>query len=108
GIRRVKRGEASWSQNRKLADHRSIENATAEARAVNAPWQARSCHPCAVDRMRTEACRTCRSENRRPPDSGGPLVIADLIGKGKHIRRVPVPTWAKRAVDDWTGTAGIS
>jgi site-specific recombinase XerD len=25
-------------------------------------------------------------------------VIADLIGKGKHIRTVPVPEWAKRAV----------
>jgi site-specific recombinase XerC len=25
-------------------------------------------------------------------------VIADLVGKGKHIRTVPVPLWAKRAV----------
>jgi integrase len=35
-------------------------------------------------------------------------VIADLIGKGKHIRTVPVPAWAKRAVDEWTEAAGIS
>lgn len=35
-------------------------------------------------------------------------VIADLIGKGKHIRTVPVPAWAKRAVDDWTTAAGIN
>jgi len=35
-------------------------------------------------------------------------VIADLIGKGKHIRTVPVPTWAKRVVDEWTEAAGIS
>jgi integrase len=35
-------------------------------------------------------------------------VIADLIGKGKHIRTVPVPVWAKRAVDEWTAAAGIS
>src|SRR5664279_4904046 len=34
-------------------------------------------------------------------------VIADLIGKGKHIRTVPVPVWAKRAVDEWTTAAGI-
>src|SRR5204862_231927 len=27
-------------------------------------------------------------------------VIADLIGKGKHIRTVPVPAWVKRAVDE--------
>ena len=35
-------------------------------------------------------------------------VIADLIGKGKHIRTVPVPAWAKRAVDEWTTAAGIN
>jgi site-specific recombinase XerD len=35
-------------------------------------------------------------------------VIADLIGKGKHIRTVPVPMWVKRAVDEWTRAAGIS
>jgi site-specific recombinase XerC len=35
-------------------------------------------------------------------------VIADLVGKGKHIRTVPVPLWAKRAVDDWIGAAAIT
>jgi site-specific recombinase XerD len=35
-------------------------------------------------------------------------VIADLVGKGKHIRTVPVPVWAKRAVDEWTTAACIS
>jgi integrase len=35
-------------------------------------------------------------------------VIADLAGKGKHIRSVPVPSWAKRAVDEWTGAADIT
>jgi integrase len=35
-------------------------------------------------------------------------VIADLIGKGKHIRTVPVPVWAKRAVDEWTTAAGTN
>src|SRR6266566_3468387 len=34
-------------------------------------------------------------------------VIADLIGKGKHIRTVPVPAWAKRIVDEWTDAASI-
>ena len=33
-------------------------------------------------------------------------VLVDLIGKGKHIRTVPVPTWAKWAVDDWTDASG--
>ncbi len=35
-------------------------------------------------------------------------MIADLVGKGKHIRTVPVPLWAKRAVDEWITAAGIN
>ncbi len=35
-------------------------------------------------------------------------VIVDLVGKGRHIRTVPVPGWAKRNVDDWTQAAGIT
>ena len=35
-------------------------------------------------------------------------VIADLIGKGKHIRTVPVAVWANRAVDEWTEAAKIN
>lgn len=35
-------------------------------------------------------------------------VIADLIGKGGHVRTVPVPNWVKAAVDAWTAVAGIT
>jgi integrase len=35
-------------------------------------------------------------------------VIADLAGKGGHVRTVPVPTWVKVAVDRWLIAAGIS
>ena len=34
-------------------------------------------------------------------------VIADLAGKGGHIRTVPMPSWVKTAVDAWTAAAGI-
>jgi integrase len=34
-------------------------------------------------------------------------VIADLVGKGGHVRTVPVPTWVKAAVDKWLTAAGI-
>jgi integrase len=34
-------------------------------------------------------------------------VIADLIGKGGHVRTVPIPTWVKSTVDAWTAAAGI-
>jgi site-specific recombinase XerD len=32
-------------------------------------------------------------------------VIADLVGKGGHIRTVPIPLWVKRAMDSWTVSA---
>jgi site-specific recombinase XerD len=35
-------------------------------------------------------------------------VIADLVGKGRHVRTVPVPIWVKTAVDGWTVAAGIT
>lgn len=34
--------------------------------------------------------------------------IMDLIGKGGHIRTVPIPAWVKTALDEWTVAAGIS
>jgi hypothetical protein len=29
--------------------------------------------------------------------------IVDLVGKGGHIRTVPVPDWVKRTIDLWGG-----
>lgn len=37
----------------------------------------------------------------------GRSVIVDLLGKGRRRRSVPVPSWAKAAVDDWTQAAGV-
>ena len=34
--------------------------------------------------------------------------IVDLVGKGGHIRTVPVPEWVKATVDIWTTAAGLS
>ena len=38
----------------------------------------------------------------------GHWVIADLRGKGGHIRTIPVPAWVKRSVDGWRLGAGIN
>jgi integrase len=35
-------------------------------------------------------------------------VIADLVGKGGHVRTVPIPEWVKRTVDAWTAAVGIT
>ena len=38
----------------------------------------------------------------------GHWAVVDLIGKGGHIRTVPIPGWAKAALDQWTAAAGIA
>lgn len=37
----------------------------------------------------------------------GRWVIIDLVGKRNRIRSVPVPNWAKSAIDDWSVTANL-
>jgi site-specific recombinase XerD len=33
--------------------------------------------------------------------------IVDLVGKGRHIRTVPVPNWVKETLDTWLTAAGV-
>jgi integrase len=33
--------------------------------------------------------------------------IVDLVGKGGHVRTVPVPDWVKTELDDWLAAAAI-
>jgi site-specific recombinase XerD len=34
--------------------------------------------------------------------------IVDLVGKGGHVRTVPMPDWVKQTIDEWLIAAGIS
>lgn len=38
----------------------------------------------------------------------GRWVIVDLVGKGNRTRTVPMASWAKAALDEWTSAAAIS
>ncbi len=38
----------------------------------------------------------------------GRWVLVDLIGKGNKLRSVPMPAWAKAAIDVWLDKAGIT
>jgi site-specific recombinase XerD len=38
----------------------------------------------------------------------GRWVLVDLIGKRNKVRSVPMPSWAKAAIDDYAGRAGLS
>jgi site-specific recombinase XerD len=33
--------------------------------------------------------------------------IVDLVGKGGHVRTVPVPDWVRSELDDWLGAAAV-
>ncbi len=35
-------------------------------------------------------------------------VVADLVGKGGHVRTVPIPEWVKSAINAWTAAATIT
>ena len=35
-------------------------------------------------------------------------VILNLVGKGGHVRTVPMPQWVKNAIDRWTASADIA
>jgi hypothetical protein len=37
----------------------------------------------------------------------GHWAIVDLIGKGGHVRTVPIPHWVKQALDEWISAAKI-
>jgi site-specific recombinase XerD len=32
--------------------------------------------------------------------------VVDLVGKGGHVRTVPVPNWVKKRIDEWTRASG--
>jgi site-specific recombinase XerC len=34
--------------------------------------------------------------------------VVDLVGKGGHIRTVPIPAWVKAALDQWTCAANVT
>ena len=35
-------------------------------------------------------------------------MIVDIVGKGRRVRTVPVPGWAKALVDQWSFEAGLT
>jgi len=38
----------------------------------------------------------------------GHWAIVDLVGKGGHVRTVPVPNWVKNSVDQWMAAAKLT
>lgn len=55
--------------------------------------------------LRRDEC--ARLEVTHVQQRDGRWVILDLMGKGRKVRTVPLPSWAKVALDAWTEAAGI-
>jgi integrase len=58
---------------------------------------------CALRRSEISALRVEDVQQR-----DGRWVIVDLVGKGRRIRTVPVPTWVKVAVEDWKAAGELN
>lgn len=56
--------------------------------------------------LRRAEVASLKFEHIRQRDSR--WVIVDLIGKGNRVRSVPIPSWVKLAIDEWTNSAGLS
>ena len=56
--------------------------------------------------LRREECANLTVEHIQQRE--GRWVIVDLIGKREKVRSVPMPSWVKVALDDWTQAAGIT
>ena len=57
---------------------------------------------CALRRSELVALEVDQIQQR-----AGRWVIPDLVGKGKRVRTVPVPAWAKKLVEEWLAAARI-
>jgi integrase/recombinase XerD len=51
---------------------------------------------------------TAKLELEHIQQRDGRWVIVDLIGKGARVRSVPMPSWAKSAIDVWVASAGFT
>src|SRR5256886_7535636 len=57
---------------------------------------------CGLRRHEAVALRLDRLQQREEHRA-----IVDLVGKGGHVRTVPVPDWVRTELDDWLAAAGI-
>ena len=55
---------------------------------------------------RVEVTRLTLADNIKQRE--GRWVVADLVGKGEKKRLVPMPSWAKSAIDIWVDASGVS
>lgn len=107
GIRRVKGAKkvgvrlGNWltaEQSRRLLHAPDVQSARGKRdRAILALLLG-----CGLRRAEVAKLQVCDVQRREEH-----WAVVDLIGKGRHIRTVPVPDWVKVALDDWVGPAAI-
>jgi site-specific recombinase XerD len=87
----AKQGQALWQ----APDHQRLKGK--RDRALLALLLA-----CGLRRHETVALRLDRLQQREEH-----WAIVDLVGKGGHVRTIPVPDWVRAELDDWLAAAAI-
>jgi integrase len=102
GVRRIGVRLGNWltrEQGRRLLEHPTFST----ARALRDYAIVAMLMGCGLRRAELLTLRVESIQQRE-----GHWVIADLVGKGGHVRTVPIPTWVKTAIDAWTAAADIT
>ena len=103
GVRRLGVRLGNWltpEQGRRLLDAASRQPRRASSAITR-------CSPCSwAVGFGGASCSPCNSSWIQQREEH--WVIADLVGKGGHVRTVPMPAWVKDAIDAWTTAAGIT
>ncbi len=107
GISRVKGRQATRVSLRKLAERRArvLKYSTLLVEIACEPSATTRCWPCCLVVVFADrnlwAWSWMKSRCAR-----GHWAVVDLIGKGGHIRTVPIPQWVKAALDQWIEQPG--
>src|SRR5262249_6338048 len=97
-----------WRRTRKLVDVRAREATAGTFDTRDASRTARSCHARRADRLWAASRLTAFADPESIQQREDHWVVAYLVGKGGHVRTVPIPSWVKVAIDGWTAAAAIA
>jgi integrase len=107
GIAKVKGPSAAVSGRERARTGAGAGATTARAGRRRAEGHARSRHPRPAARCELRRSELVGLEVDQIQQRAGRWVIPDSIGKGRRVRTVPVPAWAKKLVEEWLAAARI-
>src|SRR5215472_8377538 len=98
----------AWRSHRQLADGRRRQTHDRRIWFISSKTAQEPRHDRCFNRMRLRRAEAAALKFEDVQLREEHWVIADLNGKGGHIRTVPMPNWVKTAIDEWAIVAGIN